>query len=154
MRKRTHCIATVVAGLLGMVTSANAATEPLLAKDILEVTVLALKGDRQQALDALKRGNAALRGDDDVYAYCIDARGRVLAHGLPELVGRDITRLADKTGKEFGAYILTNAKEGQLGFTGYYLPRPGGSKEIYREDYFTRVGDLTCGAGYYTTHIE
>jgi hypothetical protein len=55
---------------------------------------------------------------------------------------------------EFGAYMLTNAREGHLGFTGHYLPKPGGSEEIYREDYFTRVGDLTCGAGYYTTKTE
>jgi len=50
--------------------------------------------------------------------------------------------------------VLANASEGEFGFTGYYLPKPGGSEEFYKEDYFTKIGDLTCGAGYYSTKTE
>jgi signal transduction histidine kinase len=151
--KQALCLATAMALHLGIAESASAGTEPLVARDMLEVTVLALKGDRAKALEMLSKGNMLFR-QGDVFVYCIDGRGRVLTHALPELVGRDFSALSDKTGKEFGAYMLINSREGQLGFTGYYLPTPGGFKEVYREDYFTRVGDLTCGAGYYTTKTE
>ena len=151
--KQALCLATAMALHLGIAESASAGTEPLVARDMLEVTVLALKGDRSKALEMLSKGNMLFR-QGDVFVYCIDGRGRVLTHGLLDLVGRDFSALSDKTGKEFGAYILINSREDQLGFTGYYLPKPGSSKEVYREDYFTRVSDLTCGAGYYTTKTE
>jgi len=138
--------------MLASVTPVTAASNPLEVRDVLELTVLAMKGDQQKTLAMLNRGNAVLR-HDDLYVYCADAQGRVVA-GLPSMIGRDFAELKDKTGKEFGRYVLANASEGEFGFTGYYLPKPGGSEEFYKEDYFTKIGDLTCGAGYYTTKTE
>jgi hypothetical protein len=36
---------------------------------------------------------------------------------LPTMIGRDFAELKDKTGKEFGRYVLANASEGEFGFT-------------------------------------
>ena len=131
-----------------------ATTSPLAARELLEVAVLALKGDKVSALAMFNdRFNTVFRSGD-LFVFCADEQGWIVAHGLPELVGQDFTTLKDKTGKEFGRYMLTKAVEGEYAFTGYYLPRASGLEEVYREDYFTKVRNLTCGAGYYTTKSE
>ena len=126
---------------------------PLEARDMLEVAVLALKADQAKALEMISRGHAAFR-QGDLYVFCADATGKVIAHGLPWLIGQDFAALKDKTGKEFGRNMLNEARFGEVKFTGYYLPKPSGSNEVYKEDYFTKVGNLTCGVGYYSTKTE
>ena len=131
----------------------TAGTGPLEARDMLEVAILALKADQAKALEMFNRGHPAFR-QGDLYVFCADAAGKIVAHGLPSLVGQDLAALKDKTGKEFGLHMLNEARFDQVKFTGYYLPRPGGSNEVYKEDYFTKVGTLTCGVGYYSTKTE
>jgi Single Cache domain 2 len=126
---------------------------PLEARDMLELAILALKGDEATALEMFNRGHPAFKRGD-LYVYCADANGKILAHGLPALVGRDLAALKDKTGKEFGLQLLNEARWERIKVIGYYLPKPNGSKEFYREDYFTKVGKLTCGVGYYSTKVE
>ena len=128
-------------------------TGPLEARDMLEVAILALKADPAKALAMFGRGHSAFR-QGDLYVYCADETGKVVAHGLPSLVGQNFAALKDKTGKEFGRYILDEARSGEVKFTGYYLPKPSGANEVYKEDYFTKVGNLTCGVGYYSTKTE
>jgi hypothetical protein len=70
---------------------------PLEARDMLELAILALKGDEATALEMFNRGHPAFKRGD-LYVYCADA--------------------------------------------------------FYREDYFTKVGKLTCGVGYYSTKVE
>jgi signal transduction histidine kinase len=120
---------------------------------MLELAVLALKGDEATALEMFKRGHPAFKRGD-LYVYCADANGKILAHGLPDLIGRDLAALKDKTGKEFGVQLLNEARWERINYTGYYLPKPNGSQEVYREDYFTKVGKLTCGVGVYSTKNE
>ncbi|MCP3370007.1 cache domain-containing protein [Bradyrhizobium cajani] len=129
------------------------AAEPLEARDMLELAVLALKGDEATALEMFNRGHPAFRRGD-LYVYCADANGKILAHGLPDLIGRDLAALKDKTGKEFGLQLLNEARWERIKVIGYYLPKPNASKEVYKEDYFTKVGKLTCGVGYYSTKDE
>jgi signal transduction histidine kinase len=131
----------------------TAGTGPLEARDMLEVAVLALKADPAKALEMFSRGNAAFR-QGELYVFCADETGKVVAHGLPSLVGQDFASLKDKTGKAFGRYILDEARLGEVKLTGYYLPKPSGDHEVYKEDYFTKIGNLTCGVGYYSTKIE
>jgi signal transduction histidine kinase len=131
-----------------------ATTSPLAAREMLEVAVLALKGDKESALAMFNDRHNTVFRHGDLFVFCADAQGRIVAHGLPTLIGKDFNALKDKTGKEFGRHMLVNASEGEFAFTGYYLPRANSSEEIYREDYFTKVRDLTCGAGYYTTKTE
>ena len=126
---------------------------PLEARDMLEVAVLALKTDQAKALEMFNRGDAAFN-QGDLYVICADAAGKVVAHGLPSLVGKDFAALKDKTGKEYGRTMLNEARFGEVKFTQYYLPKPGGSNEVFKEDYYTKVGKLTCGVGYYSTKSE
>jgi len=114
---------------------------------------LALKADQAKALERFSREDAAFR-QGDLYVFCANAAGKVVAHGLPWLVGQDFAALKDKTGKEFGRSMLNEARFGEVKFTAYYLPKPSGSNEVYKEDYFTKVGKLTCGVGYYSTKTE
>jgi signal transduction histidine kinase len=130
-----------------------AAEGPLEAREMLELAVLALKGDEATALEMFKRGHPAFKRGD-LYVYCADANGKILAHGLPDLIGRDLAALKDKTGKEFGLQLLNEARWERIDFTSYYLPKPNGSNEVYKEDYFTKVGKLTCGVGVYSTKNE
>ena len=131
-----------------------AAEGPLEARDMLELAVLALKGDEATALEMFKRGHPAFnRGD--LYVYCADANGKILTHGVTALIGRDLATLKDeRTGKEFGLQLLNEARPERINFTGYYLPKPNGSKEVYKEDYFIKAGQLTCGVGVYSNKDE
>jgi len=47
--------------MLVSVPPATAASNPLEVRDVLELTVLAMKGDQQKTLAMLNRGNAVLR---------------------------------------------------------------------------------------------
>ena len=132
----------------------SSAVSPLDAREMLEVAILAIKGDKDLALAMFNNPKSIVFRHDDRYIFCADAQGKVVAHGLPTLIGQDFTTVIDKTGKEFGRHMLTTAVEGEFAFTGYYLPKPNGTQEFYREDYFTKVRDLTCGSGYYTTKTE
>ena len=134
--------------------SSAASTSPLAAREMLEAAILAVKGDKDLALAMFNNKDNTVFRQGELYVFCADAQGRIVAHGLPTLVGKDFNALRDKTGKDFGRQMLATATEGELTFTGYYLPRPNSPDEVYREDYFTKVRDLTCGAGYYTTKTE
>ena len=130
-----------------------AADGPLEARDMLERAVLALERDEAAGLEMFKRGDPAFKRGD-LYVYCADANGKILAHGLPALIGGDLAALKDKTGKQFGLHLLNEARWERIKFISYYLPKPNGSEEAYKEDYFTKVGKLTCGVGYYSTKTE
>lgn len=140
--------------LMASITSSVAAGDGALeARNMLEVAVLALKTDQTKALEMFWRGHPTFR-QGDLYVFCADTSGKIVAHGLPSLIGRDFAALKDKTGKEFGRQMLDEARFGEVKFTAYYLPKPGGTNEVFKEDYFTKVGNLTCGVGYYSTKTE
>lgn len=78
----------------------------------------------------------------------------LLFTAYPDLIGKNFAAFRDRTGKDFGLHILNAARYGEVKFTGYYFQKPSGSGEVYKEDYFTRVGKLACGVGYYITKQE
>ena len=151
--KAAPCFALAAISLIAGIGPGNAWEGPLDARDMLELAVLALKGDEATALEMFKRGHPAFKRGD-LYVYCADANGKIVAHGLPELIGRDLATLKDKTGKEFGLQLLNEARWERIKHTGYYLAKPNGKEEVYKEDYYTKVGKLTCGAGSYSTKNE
>src|SRR5262245_7459445 len=144
---------SLLSSLASITSSVATGSGPMEARAMLEAAVLALKADQAKALEMFQRGDPAFK-QGDLYVFCADAAGVIVAHGLPSLVGRDFASLKDKTGKEFGRHILNEARFGEVKHTGYYLPKPNGSIELYKEDYFTKVGNLTCGVGYYSTKTE
>ena len=112
---------------------------------MLDTAVRALETDQTRALEMFKSDHPAFK-QGDLYVYYADSRGTILAHGLPQLIGQELATLKDKAGKEFGQQLLNEARQGLIGFATYFLPKPNGTDEIYKEDYFTKVGKLTCGA--------
>ena len=137
----------------GIASDAAAEGGPLEARNMLDTAVRALETDRTRALAMINSGHPAFK-QGDLYVYCADSRGTILAHGLPQLIGQDLATLKDKTGKEFGLQLLNEARQGRIGFASYFLPKPNGTDEVYKEDYFTKVDKLTCGVGYYSTKTE
>ena len=153
MRQTAPFALTAMALIAGIAPGIALGGGPLEARDMLDLAVLALKGDEATALEMFSKGHTAFKRGD-LYVYCADASGKILTHGLRALIGRDLAAMKDKTGKEFGLYLLNEARFGQVKFVGYYLPKPDGTQEVYKEDYFTKVGKLTCGVGYYSTKTE
>jgi signal transduction histidine kinase len=153
VKTSVHFAFAALALFAGIASDAAAGSGPLEARNMLDTAVRALETDQTRALEMFNSGHPAYK-QADLYVYCADARGTILAHGLPQLIGQDLATLKDKTGKEFGLQLLNEARQGRIGFAAYFLPKPNGTDEIYKEDYFTKVGKLTCGVGYYSTKTE
>ena len=141
---------SLVAGVGPGIAASGGALE---AREMLDLAIVALERDEAAALETFNRGDPAFKRGD-LYVYCADANGKILAHGLPALIGGDLAALKDKTGKQFGLHLLNEARWERIKFISYYLPKPNGSEEVYKEDYFTKVRKLTCGVGYYSTKTE
>jgi hypothetical protein len=117
------------------------------AKAMLDKAVAALKADRAKALRAFNEGVEGFK-DRDLYPFCADASsGVVTAH--PKLKGLSLKKLKDTAGKNFGAEIMSSAKEGEVIEVEYKWPRPGGRDPVQKVSYVTKVDDQVCAVGYY-----
>jgi signal transduction histidine kinase len=147
---RRMIVATLV--LLGSSASGFAAGEfgtADEAKALLEKTVVAIKADRAATLDAITKGDAAFK-DRDLYAFCGDAEGMLIAHGAnATLVGTSLMELKDKAGMAFGEAMYKAAAEGTIAEVAYLWPRPNQTEPIPKVAFVTRIGDAMCGVGYY-----
>jgi hypothetical protein len=80
--------------------------------------------------------------------------GKILAFANPQakqLIGTDQRMLKDATGKAYGQEIYDAAQkpEGQVTEVSYLFVQPGDPKPVPKVSYVTRVGDISCGVGYY-----
>ena len=117
------------------------------AKAMLEKAVAAVKADKAKALKAFNEGAEGFK-DRDLYPMCANAAdGIFTAH--PKLVGKSLKELKDKTGKEFGAEMMSTAKEGQVSEVDYMWPRPGKEEPVQKVTFVTKAGDQVCAVGYY-----
>ena len=133
-----------------------AAALPLLASDfgtaeeakaMLDRAVAELKAGEASALAKFNDAAGDFR-DRDLYIFCADRDGKLIAHpALP--LGTDMRALKDKTGKAFGEELFIAAREGQYKQVSYMWPRPGSPYAVAKVSYMTRVGDDLCGVGYY-----
>ena len=119
------------------------------AKAMLERAVVAIKADKTAALKAFTVGTEGFK-DRDLYVFCGDPDGMVSAHGAsPALVGTDLRKIIDRTGKKLGEAIYAVAMMGKISTVAYMWPRPGESKAVAKSSYVTKVGDQVCGVGHY-----
>ncbi|MFK8250460.1 cache domain-containing protein [Ancylobacter terrae] len=118
------------------------------AKAMLERAVAALKADRPAALAAFK-ARADGFGEGDLYVFCNGLDGASIEHPNPAMAGTNLNTLKDANGKEFGRIILREAQEGRISTVDYEFPELGGTKPLPKETFFTRIGTLICGVGYY-----
>ena len=62
---------------------------------MLDTAVQALETDQKRALEMFNSGHPAFK-QGDLYVYCADSRGTILAHGLRQLIGQDLATLKDR----------------------------------------------------------
>ena len=118
------------------------------AEAMLDRAVAELKVDPAAALEKFNKGLEGFQ-DRDLYVFCATQDGKLVAHTTARMLGDDITKFKDVSGKEAGKEIIRQAKEGQVIKVKYMIPRPGETEAVAKESYVTRVGELTCGVGYY-----
>jgi hypothetical protein len=124
------------------------------AKAMLMRAVAAVKADKTKALEMFNKGEGGFL-DRDLYPFCYNiGDGKLVAVGNPnakQLLGQDVRTFKDATGKMFGLeqYVATKS-EGKIVESSYMFPKPGADgTQVQKVSFATRVGDLTCGVGYY-----
>ena len=101
---------------------------------------------QQAALAKFNAGDAEFR-DRDLYPFCAGPDGIVTA-SLTE-IGKQIRDLKDVDGKAFGEEILKAGEPGKIAEVTYKWPKPGTQEPLPKVSYITKIGDQTCGVGYY-----
>lgn len=126
---------------------------PAEAKAMLEKVAAGLKTNEVQTLAAINKGEYK---DRDLYPFCGGPDGKYTAHGAnPSVVGQDLKGLVDKATppKPLGQDIYAAAQPGKVSEVSYTWTRPKDvdpeQKPVPKVSYITKVGDQTCGVGYY-----
>jgi cytochrome c len=146
----------LLTGLLGVVLFATM-VEPASAHSPEEVQALVGRAadyigehGRQRAFADFSRPDGGFV-DGDLYVFCQDASGVVLAHGgNPKIVGRNMSGVRGPDGR------LSNVEINHLGLTQgsgwleYLWPNPAAGRVQLKVAYVRRIDDHTvCGSGYY-----
>jgi cytochrome c len=146
----------LLAGLLAIGLFAVAA-QPVSAHSPEEVQVLVERAadyirehGRTQAFADFSRPDGGFV-DGELYVFCLDVSGVVLAHGgNPKIVGRNMSGVRGPDGR------LPNVEANHLGLTQgsgwleYLWPNPGAGRVQLKVNYVLRIDDHTvCGSGYY-----
>ena len=117
------------------------------AKAMLGKAVVALKENKEKALEMFNKGEGGFK-DRDLYVFCANASDGVLtAH--PHLKGEHLQDIVGKKGFPLGQEIMRTATEGEIKQVTYWWPRPGSETPLEKHTFFTKVGDQNCGVGYY-----
>ena len=117
------------------------------ARAMLEKAVVAVKADKAKALEMFNKGQGGFK-DRDLYVFCANASDGVLtAH--PYLKGEHLQDIVGKKGYPLGKEIMEQATEGKTLEVTYWWPRPGSENPVEKHTFYTKVGDQTCGVGFY-----
>ena len=126
---------------------------PAEAKAMLEKVAAGLKTNEVQTLAAINKGEYK---DRDLYPFCGGPDGKYTAHGAnASVVGQDLKGLVDKATppKPLGQEIYAAGQPGKMSEVSYTWTRPKDvdpeQKPVPKVSYITKVGDQTCGVGYY-----
>lgn len=130
------------------------------ARAMLMKAVAAVRADKSKALDMFNKGEEGFL-DRDLYPFCIDvSNGTIVAQGGPlsqTRLGQDMRLMKDADGKAYGMEIFAavQKQEGDITEVSYMFPRPiAGTPPVPKISYVTRIGDVGCGVGYYTTTVQ
>jgi hypothetical protein len=150
MRNRLHLSLMVITAVSPLASPSFGQGSADAAKAMLTKAVAAVKADKAKALDMFNKGEGGFR-DGDLYVFCVTTSdGKFVATGNPnskQLLGVDIKTIKDNAIKLDGA---KQKSEGEITTIDYTFAKSGADKEqIPKETYITRIGDLTCGVGYY-----
>jgi cytochrome c len=146
-----------MAGVLAIVLAALAIAGPAAAHTADEVTALVQRAiahihevGRERAFADFSRPDGGFV-DGELYIFCQDASGVVIAHGgNPKIVGQNMADVRGPDGK------LANVEINQLGLTQgsgwleFRWPNPATKRIELKAAYVMKVDDHTvCGSGYY-----
>jgi signal transduction histidine kinase len=146
----------LLAGLLGAALFASM-TKPVSAHSREEVQALVERAadyirthGRERAFADFSRPDGGFV-DGDLYVFCQDASGVVVAHGgNPKIIGRNMSGVRGPDGR------LSNVEINHLGLTQgggwleYLWPNPNAGHVQLKVSYVLRIDDHTvCGSGYY-----
>ena len=89
--------------------------------------------------------------DGELYIFCLDAAGIVVAHGgNPKLVGHAIADVRGPDGRPLGVEIIDFGLTQGHGWLEYRWPNPLNKRIELKAVYVLKVDDHTvCGSGYY-----
>jgi cytochrome c len=146
----------LLTGLLGVVLFATM-VEPASAHSPEEVQALVGRAadyigehGRQQAFADFSRPDGGFV-DGDLYVFCQDVGGVVLAHGgNPKIVGRNMAGVRGPDGRLSNVEINRLGLSQGSGWLEYLWPNPGAGRVQLKVAYVRRIDDHTvCGSGYY-----
>jgi signal transduction histidine kinase len=116
------------------------------AREMLNKAVAAVKANKAGALAQFAKGEGGFH-DRDLYPFCGGPDGNFTAH--PTLTGKSLKEIKDNSGLALGEEIYAVAKEGSVKAISYLWPRPGETAPVQKISFVTKIGDQTCGVGYY-----
>lgn len=104
---------------------------------------------KDKAFAAFAASDAGFR-EKDLYVFCMDMEGVMLAHGAkPELVGKNLLSF-NKYGDELFKDMIKVAKESGEGWVDYKWPYPGTDEIREKSSYvMTNKDGFFCGVGAY-----
>ncbi|MEX2165569.1 MAG: chemotaxis protein [Methyloceanibacter sp.] len=111
------------------------------ARALLDRAIALLKAEGREAIPQLDSDSFR---DRDLYVFCSNASDSVsVVHPTEKGV-----KILDY---DFGKEVLANATEGEIKEIEYKWRRPGADSDapVEKLAYYTKVGDLICGVGYY-----
>lgn len=121
--------------------------------DLEQKGVLTREAAQAGAMEAVR----AMRYQDAGYFFISDMQARMLMHPLkPELIGKDLSGLQDKTGKAiFKEFTATVKAQGQ-GFVDYYWPKPGVEEPVLKLSHVIgfKPWDWFVGTGVYADDLD
>ena len=123
------------------------------ARDILDRTVNLMKSNKTVAFAMITAGGQGGLATKDLYPFCTSFSGIQVAHPYGG-AGLDMREFTSSDGKKLYDIMVRNAKEGVISKVSYKFGRPEGAsltmKEYTKVAFYTRVGNYSCGSGYYT----
>lgn len=144
-----HILGSLALSLVLAAGSASAAEEygsAEEAKAMLQETVSMMESDKEGTIEKINQGEMM---DRDLYPYCGNMEGQMVAHPSERVREMSLKGLTDKTGKAFGEEIYEKAEAGETAEVSYMWPRPDEEEPVEKVAYVTKVDDMICGVGYY-----
>ncbi|KMO28409.1 chemotaxis protein, partial [Methylobacterium tarhaniae] len=127
--------------LAGAVTSARA----LKTKDLVDAAHSMLahfeaeeragRMTRETAQKTAAAAVARLRYGKDEFFWINDMQSRLIAHLDPRLVGRDVSGLAEPSGRKFFAEMMRKIEADGAAFETYWWPKPGSDVPVEKVSY-------------------
>lgn len=140
-RKLAFAVASVSALMLATMALAETAQYGTAeeARALLDRAVALLKAEGRAAIPQLDSDSFR---DRDLYVFCSNVSDSVsVVHPTAKGV-----KILDY---DFGKEVMAKATEGEIKEVTYMWTRPGSEVPVKKSSYYTKIGDLVCGVGYY-----